>query len=324
MSELGRLLAEARVAKELSLADVEAVTRIRQKYIEALEAGNYAALPRGAVARGFLRTYARFLGVDPEETLRRYMQESGDTGEEVSIAEPGKPRLVDYRAVEVELMDTRPNLSWLRWVIGPLVIAAVGVAIWLLLNGSLGWNPLAVLAPAPTATPVVSLPRASATPPQAAIAAPKPPTVTAPPAPTVLPMPTSDLLPLPIPTTEPTVTPTPRPTATSEVVGRLTVMMQVTQMAWVEVTVDGSKVVLGENFKAGEVRTWEARRSVTVRTGNASGVNLTLNGKELGAMGKINEVIERTWVVAEGGQVTEAAGTVTPTPKPTLTPTPAG
>jgi len=54
-----------------------------------------------------------------------------------------------------------------------------------------------------------------------------------------------------------------------------------------------------------------------------AGVNLTLNNQQLGAMGKINEVIGRTWVV-EGGQVTEAAGTATPTPKPTLTPTPAG
>ena len=39
MSELGRLLSEARTAKGRSLADVEAATRIRQKYLEALENG---------------------------------------------------------------------------------------------------------------------------------------------------------------------------------------------------------------------------------------------------------------------------------------------
>jgi cytoskeleton protein RodZ len=153
MSELGRLLAEARAAKELSLADVEAATRIRQKYLEALETGAYTALPRGAVARGFLRTYARFLGLDEADTLHRYAQESGDTGGHLEIPEPGKPRLTDYRPIEVELSDTRVDLGWLRWVIALLVVAAIAVAVWWALNGNLGWNPLAGLGPAPTATP---------------------------------------------------------------------------------------------------------------------------------------------------------------------------
>ncbi|MCX6028687.1 MAG: DUF4115 domain-containing protein [Chloroflexi bacterium] len=317
MSELGRLLAEARAAKELSLADVEAATRIRQKYLEALETGNFAALPRGAVARGFLRTCARYLGLDEADALRRYAQESGDTGDQLEIPEPGKPRLIDYRPIEVELSDSRFDLGWLRWVIALLVVAAIAAAAWWVLNGNLGWNPLAALGPAFTATPT--------TPPTATRTA---VVVTVPPAPTAMPLPqptpTSDLLPLPIPTAEPTITPTARPSATPEVVGRLAVIMQITQRAWVEVTVDGVKTITGDLMEVGQVRTWEAKQSITIYTGNAAGVNLTLNNQQLGAMGKINEVIGRTWVVAEGGQVTEAAGTVTPTPKPTLTPTPAG
>ncbi len=319
MSELGRLLAEARAAKELSLADVEAATRIRQKYLEALEAGNFAALPRGAVARGFLRTCARYLGLDEADALRRYAQESGDTGDQLEIPEPGKPRLTDYRPIEVELSDSRFDLGWLRWVIALLVVAVIAAATWWVLNGNLGWNPLAALGPAPTATPT--------TPPTL------PPTatrvvivVTVPPAPTATPLPqptpTSDLLPLPIPTAEPTITPTARPTATPEVVGHISLGMWIIQRSWVRVVADGA-VVLEDTLDVGQVRMLEARRSITIRTGNAAGVSLTLNGKELGAMGKIGEVAERTWVV-EGDQVTEAAGTVTPTPKPTLTPTPAG
>ena len=97
MSELGRILVEARTAKELSLADVEKATRIRQKYLEGFEQGDYASLPRGAVARGFLRTYATYLGLDADDALQRYSQESGDTDEQTPIAEVGKPRLVDYR-----------------------------------------------------------------------------------------------------------------------------------------------------------------------------------------------------------------------------------
>ena len=130
MSELGRILVEARTAKELSLADVEKATRIRQKYLEAFEQGDYASLPRGAVARGFLRTYATYLGLDADDALQRYSQESGDTDEQTPIAEVGKPRLVDYRPVEVELLDTRPNLGWVRWVVALVIVAALAAAAW--------------------------------------------------------------------------------------------------------------------------------------------------------------------------------------------------
>ena len=61
----------------------EEATCVRQKYLEALEQGNFAALPPGAIARGFLRNYASFLGLDPIANLRLYGQESGNKGIEV-------------------------------------------------------------------------------------------------------------------------------------------------------------------------------------------------------------------------------------------------
>ena len=54
------------------------LTRIRQKWLEALENGEYSKLPRGAVARGFLRTYAAYLGLDAQAALNLYTDESGD------------------------------------------------------------------------------------------------------------------------------------------------------------------------------------------------------------------------------------------------------
>ena len=52
---LGHQLRSAREARELSLDQVEQQTRIRAKYIEALEQGNHSALPSAVQARGFLR-----------------------------------------------------------------------------------------------------------------------------------------------------------------------------------------------------------------------------------------------------------------------------
>jgi cytoskeletal protein RodZ len=315
MSELGRLLAEARSAKELTLADVETATRIRQKYLQALENGEYARLPRGATARGLLRVYAGYLGLDVTDMLRRYVQESGDTSEEVAMAEPGKPRLVDYRPIEVALVDSQPRTGWWRWAIAIVVVLALAAAAWWFLGGDLDINPLAAFGPAPVVWPTPSATATrwvvTATPPPA-------PTATAP-----QPTPTSDLLPLPIPTMSPTVTPTPRPTATPETVGRIALTLRITQRAWVRVIADGA-VAIEDNLEAGQTHTWEASKSISVRTGNAGGVNLVLNGADLGLMGKIGEVVERAWV-ADQGQVAESSPTTpTPTRRPTATSTPAG
>jgi cytoskeletal protein RodZ len=339
MSELGRLLVQARTAKELTLADVEATTRIRQKYLEALESGSYEVLPRGATARGFLRTYARFLGLDADAALRLYEQESHDTGETISIAEPGHPRLTDYRPLEVELINPETRDGWWRWAVALVIVVALAAGGWWLLTLNPGWNPLVAFRPAPTGTatptPSATLPglvqpgrgRASATAtatPWVVTATPPPPTPTATPLPA---SPTSDLLPLPTPTLPATPTPTPRPTATPEVVQvRIVLTMRITQRAWVRVVVDGKDVVgeRGASLEAGQTQTWEADNSIFIRTGNAGGVVLTLNGEELGAMGKVGEVAERTWVVDQG-EVTETTPFVpTRTPVATVTPTPAG
>ena len=318
MSELGGLLREARTARELSLADVESVTRIRQKYLEALETGDFATLPRGAVARGFLRTYATFLGLDADEMLRRYGKESGDAGDEVAIAEPGKPRLVDYRPLEVTLSGPTPGPSWWRWVVAALVVIAAGAVIWWLVSRNELPRLLTAFGPAKMLAP-------SSTPTQTATAW----VVTATPEPVrevVLATPTSNLLPLPTPTVQATVTPTPRPTETPEVIAQVIDMrMPITQRAWVRVTVDGEVVQEG-TLESGAVKEYQADQSISIRTGNGGGVSLTLNGEDLGPMGDVGKVIERTWVVDQGEITEQAPGTpaVKPSPQPTQTPTPAG
>jgi cytoskeleton protein RodZ len=325
MSELGRLLLEARTAKGLSHADVESVTRIRQKWLEALENGEYNKLPQGAVARGFLRTYAAYLGLDTLAALNLYVDESGDRGDAVLIAEPGKPRYVDYRPLEVELIEpVSPANWWMPWVIAGIVVLALGVAAWWFLSRNPGWNPLAAIAPPPppTATATHTLtPWVVTATPLATITPPAPETTSAA---EVIPAATSDILPLPTPTVPASPTPTPRPTATPEAVASGIVLeADATQRTWVRVTVDGA--VVEEGFLAvGEQRVWEANQSVVIRTGNAAGVNLFLNGEELGPMGNVGQVVERSWVVVDTGEVLEGGQIAPNAPAPTVAPTPAG
>ncbi len=72
---LGLWLRRARENRQLSLADIERELKIRSRYLQALELGDYATLPGVVQARGFLRNYARYLGLPVEEAIARYEAE---------------------------------------------------------------------------------------------------------------------------------------------------------------------------------------------------------------------------------------------------------
>ena len=66
----GEVLRQTRTTRGLTLADIERDTKINRAYIEALEAARWEALPAPVYARGFMRSYARYLGLDPDEAAR--------------------------------------------------------------------------------------------------------------------------------------------------------------------------------------------------------------------------------------------------------------
>ncbi len=81
VQNVGRLLRETRESRGVELEEAADATRIRARFLELLEAGDFAAFPGGDVQiRGFLRIYARYLEVRPEEVLRLYIAE-GHGGE---------------------------------------------------------------------------------------------------------------------------------------------------------------------------------------------------------------------------------------------------
>ncbi len=68
-SPLGETLRKARLDKKITFEDAERVTRIPRKYLEALELENFGILPAPVYARGFLRSYASYLGLEPRDLL---------------------------------------------------------------------------------------------------------------------------------------------------------------------------------------------------------------------------------------------------------------
>jgi cytoskeletal protein RodZ len=73
---LGQTLQAAREAKRWDIARAERETRIRARYLAALEAGDYHDLPDPVYTRGFVRNYARYLGLDPDWCVDLYRLEA--------------------------------------------------------------------------------------------------------------------------------------------------------------------------------------------------------------------------------------------------------
>lgn len=69
MSELGSRLLRAREARGLTLEDAERDTRISRRYLQALETEQFEVIPAPVYARGFLRSYSQYLGLDPQAML---------------------------------------------------------------------------------------------------------------------------------------------------------------------------------------------------------------------------------------------------------------
>ncbi|KIL41402.1 hypothetical protein SD70_07045 [Gordoniibacillus kamchatkensis] len=72
MSELGQLLRNARIERKISLDELQETTKIRKRYLEAIEEGNFKVLPGSFYVRAFIKSYAETVGLDPNEVLKLY------------------------------------------------------------------------------------------------------------------------------------------------------------------------------------------------------------------------------------------------------------
>jgi cytoskeletal protein RodZ len=114
MFEIGGSLREARLKRGLTPADVQKAIRIRDRYLQALEEERWELLPGDAYVKGFLRTYADFLGLDGNLYVEEYNNR---------FARPDEPQLVPVRFAR-----TSPRFGGVGFL-RPLVVVAAIVAI---------------------------------------------------------------------------------------------------------------------------------------------------------------------------------------------------
>jgi hypothetical protein len=150
--EIGSSLRAARKQRQLQLPEIERATRIRAKYLVALEEERFDVLPGTAYAKGFLRTYADFLGLDGA----RFVDEFNERFAPVEPPEAAPP---------VRIQRPRRLLgSWL--VVIPLAVG-VGLFVWRTAGGG-GHTPTHPHAAVTPSVPHVRL-RGAVAPPRAQI-----------------------------------------------------------------------------------------------------------------------------------------------------------
>lgn len=75
MSELGQVLQSAREEKGISLDDIQRITKIQRRYLEAIERGHFHVLPGHFYARAFIKSYAEAVGLDPAQVLEHFQSD---------------------------------------------------------------------------------------------------------------------------------------------------------------------------------------------------------------------------------------------------------
>jgi len=303
METLGVWLRQAREAKGNTVEEVAAATRIRPRLLAALETGDFAAFPGGDVqARGFLRIYARYLGLSPDEVLARYDTEvhglefvrpgvpvaarpapaarpgvPGGT-RPTSPARPGAPvaaRLASPAQSAAGPAVRQPPRSFVpapeprRMSLEGLMVAGLVLAVLLAIVAGAGYF-LSRRAGEGAARPAI--------------------TATTAPVEALLPSPPSTALMSPVGT----------PALSANPQGGVTLTLEATEHVWARVTVDGQTMFAGM-LATGQIETWSAQEVIAVDTGNGAGLLVTINGQPQGTMCGRAQVCTRKW--GPGGEI---------------------
>jgi cytoskeleton protein RodZ len=230
---LGQRIRATREARGLSLSDVAQQIRIRSVYLAAIEDESWSTIGAPVYIRGFLRTYARFLGLDPEEAVAAFNR-----------TQPAPPQSLPGREAEApEPARRSPLLIWVASIVAVLLIAFVVYNELTLRRGGTQTTTAAA-----TGTPA---PAASTTPASRPAA--------------------------------------PKPSATDSLA------LVLSAPSWLRVTVDGSVSMEG-TFPAGTSKTFHGKNAL-VRIGNAGGVEIYVDGKDVGKLGKSGDVVEHAFTL---------------------------
>jgi cytoskeletal protein RodZ len=283
MPAFGENLRREREMRGVSLEEISFATKISLRFLDAIEREDFSKLPGGIFSRSFIRSYARYLGLDEERAVAEFQLAAQPQADfDVHRMAPGKFGS-GRQAARTPLIAT-------------LVAFVLLGGAYVLFRYSQRTSeapaprpPAPVVAPPPPAPVAAAAPTTSGDAPLSPGVNPAAGDVTPGAAPSSTPNPQAR----PAAGVNPPAQPSPQTGNPSEAKpsgdSDLTLQVAATERAWVAVDADG-KTVLQRVMNPNEVETVKARKSFDVTTGNAQSVILTLNGDTLKPLGRRGEV----------------------------------
>jgi len=295
VGSFGERLQRERANRKVSLEEIATATKIGTRNLRALETEDFDDLPGGIFNRGFVRSYARYLGLDEEQTVAEYLAADGSRHD----------GSLPFTSADIERSPINVA-AWTRVALFVIVLAGAAYAAVAYSDEITGlWKRLLALrhitvkvseavdpAPAPARAVPPPPPEFAAVSDTAATITPVSMTLTQSPTdprPTQSPAQERSMEPDPklaLPRSEERL-PTPARTGmsanptTSE---QFTVHVRARQDAWLSINADGRKLMEGTLSAAGE-RSFRAAHNLVFVTGNAGGVEISFNGKLLPTVG---------------------------------------
>jgi cytoskeleton protein RodZ len=268
MGAFGDRLRREREMRGVTLDEITESTKISRRHLEALEGEHFDQLPGGVFNKGFVRAYARFLGIDEDRAVADYSAASNEQPE----AENKFP-LEIHEQPNRELNPRRSNLS-LIFAVAALAGVLVGYGFWVKSKPHNSGKNTPQSAPATTVNE-----------PQTSSAAPEPVTTSSPSQP-----PAATTVATPAPTPVPVVkAAVPAQSADGQASGKsFFVQIVAKEDSWVSIVADG-KSVMERVLTADKRKNVKAGKTLVLRTGNAGGIEVSFNGRPLGALGNENE-----------------------------------
>jgi cytoskeletal protein RodZ len=261
----GDKIKKAREGRGITLEDVALTTKIGTRFLRALEEEHFGQLPGGIFNRGFVRAYARCVGLDEDQTIADYLIASGEVQpKKAEVAEPIQapvprvpvPSVVARKEVLAEKVDQQPedggasNFPW-AIALSVVVVAVLGLTAWHLVSrGSTGSAGTSSVSSIRKATPSGSQEGA---PPASAV---------------------------------PAANPAPN---SSSGPASFFVLVKAREESWISIQTD-DKPAVEVTLEASEQQSIEAHNRVEVKVGNLAGVDFWFNGKRLTLQGEEGEV----------------------------------
>ena len=277
MAGFGEKLRRERELRGISLDQIATATKISTRMLKAIEDEKFDLLPGGIFNKGFIRAYAKFLGIDEEQAVADYVAAIGPEEQVDNI-----PQMADIPDRPARQVDEEATISW-NAIVALVLIMVLGYGGWWVYNHRKTERESRISS-APVATPA---------------AAPTEPA----PAETKAPAPAGRTINTPknAPVQNSSSAATPavsqaalKTDATTPVTKpAVDLVIHTSEESWVQAVADG-KTVFSETLPAATEKHVTASRRITLTVGNAGGVEVTYNGAalpDIGGPGKVRTIV---------------------------------